>query len=257
MPLLLRQWEEYKSIHRGASPGRMRNIVLHQVVGGNIAVFVFLLTFAAVALLAPRGEAHKEFKHTVIPLTKYVPESQEVLVDTLYALVHAYLIVAWMQTVLTVISICLLFAREQKEITRSFADAAKVQSAPVRPRNMRRFYSQEALLNPIERWYNLRVEYFRQRHFSLSLLVAQFDDHIMWYLTLLYAFACPQIVLILFGVGGFSNLYQQSMVLVLQAFTEVIYFLCLIVWISYAGTCLATSVSVKSHVCCENLKMSR
>ncbi len=245
VPLFLRQWENYKIKHGGLALTEMRRSLCRRVVVANI---FFALCYSLLVLVhIIHGPSRPKYLKSLIPLLQYTPESSHRTVIVLRTIIYFYVVTGLMQTVIIVTGLCSLLSEEFKKLSQEFEHTVNSRSRmhhQVLPK-LKRSSSQNEVDKPKKTVLkSYEVEQNRLRHLDLAFLVARLDEIMHAYLLFLYLFAVPLIVMLLFGAGGYMNqLVFQDFSTYFNGVFGLLLFSAIIVWIGYAGTSLANSVS--------------
>ena len=260
IPIFINQWQRYKDRYGGVSWKVLGRYTHNTVVAVNVlllvtfaAIFILLITFMPDFFLTVLNAEGKANIKNISDITLKI-----------MALIHTYVILAWMQTGLFTSVLCYLLRREFKKITGKF-------KCIVQDYNMRTYHLTKPLQNGSHRESNglnqqlcsnthqrrppptdpncneenLGVETYRKRHLELSNLCTRLDDILSTYLLFLYLLDIP---IICFNIFGFfdQNGYTHDPMNALTGISGLVMFLSILLAVTMCGASLASSVSLLS-----------
>ncbi len=241
IPFFFKQWENYKLCHGGLSLSSLTRHVFNRVATVNTILLCFYSLYSVFLLLSGR-EMHMEM---LMPVARYINGPPPTWLKVLYATVHLYIVMAWLQSIIFTECMCYLLKREFKQLSAQFFKAVHADQQSVRNKSLR---NRKVLENIPEgmpsRHITYEAEQYRKRHVDLCKLVARLDKIMSSYLLFLYLYAVPIIVFLLYSLWDYGTDAQYDVPSVVINVVSLVFFIALLVSVTRAGASLAASVSM-------------
>ncbi len=239
IPSFVRQWENYKLQYGGLTLSYMQKHVFRRVAIVNFIAILFMLISTIVwSIVQP-----KLLTKWLFPLLTDTGKSKlHTGLFILYLLIFVYCFLAWFQCALNTLCYCSLLKREFKQLTQQFCASiaeAKAQASAAPPQTESSALSENLARICGDRF---QCEHYRIRYISLCLLVRKLDSVLNGYLSILYAFSTPMVILLLYGVWD-TTLFSADKLSVLVGVGTIVYLVFLLVFITRSSSSLADAVS--------------
>ena len=250
IPYFLKQWENYKLSHGGLSLSSMTKHVNNQVLIMNVILVCFYILLSLFMLLSNQ-HIHVEI---IVPIHKFLEDPEAMWLRILYSLLHLYLVMGWLQSIIFTACMCYLLNREFKQLSMQFLKAVqsdhRTNQAIERLRSFRLKHPDipegtvAPLITTARHGSTFETEQYRKRHLALCKLVTRLDQIMSSYLLFLYLFAVPIVVFLLYGLWDFSSDdYNNNLTTLFVTIIRLVFFVTLVGCVTRAGASLAAAVS--------------
>ena len=237
IPALFKLWENYKLKHGGITLSFMKRQVFLRVAVVNIGLTLLFIGFLILLIVDPQKQFLDMFQ-----IIRYFPKNMQFVAMFLLFLIHDYLTLAWLQSIIFTTCLNLLLREEFRQFTREFSEMIKNEKASTDTNiNLKPFH--EKADGKMDTRSNL-VEPYRQRHYDLCRLVSRFDDAASTYLLVLYLFSIPMIVFGIYALTGFEKGYAYDTPTAFFFYiTSLAFFTIILLTITISSARLAAAVS--------------
>ena len=241
IPALFKLWENYKLKHGGITLSFMKRQVFLRVAVVNICLIIIFLGCVILFVVDPQEQFVQMFQ-----IIMYFPKNMQFALMVIAILIHNYLSLAWLQSIIFTTCLNLLLREEFRQFTEEFSEMIKHEkSSSDNHVNLKPFHEKT------DGKSNTRanqIEPYRQRHYDLCRLVRRFDDAASVYLLVLYLFSIPMIVLGIYAMIGLEKGYAyESATSFFFYLTSLAFFIIILLTITISSARLAAAVSNKFY----------
>ncbi len=230
-PVVFKLWEDYKLKYGGISLAAMRRHILVRVIlTDTFFIFIQIIFFTLVLILRP-----KRILAVLLPLYERFAFMNEQAVITAFFILHAYLVLAWLQTSLFSMCVNHWLKEEFHQLTHDFSIEMEHKINHSQIENNENTAIDEKVNN---------IEQHRQRHMELCRIVSRYDSGISMYLLFLYMFSIPIVVLLMYVLWGLEvGTTHESYVSYYMSIGFLVFFLVILVATTVSASAIATAVS--------------
>ena len=186
-------------------------------------------------------EVHLEM---LILISKYIRNPSPTWLKIICTTVHLYIVMAWLQSIIFMESMCYLLKHEFKQLSVQFFKAVHTDQLSIQfARN--KSLQQMSIPEGMSRRHNtFKVEQYRKRHMELYKLVVRLDKIMSSYLLFLYLYSVPIVVFLLYTLWDYRTDHDKDVTLVLINVISLVFFVALLVSVTRAGASLGIAVSM-------------
>ncbi len=238
IPALFKLWENYKLKYGGITLSFMKRQVFFRVTLVNIGLLILFSSVSILYVIKPPLSIAPTLYYTL----KDAPLDFKRCVLIVILVIHIYLSLAWLQTVIFMTCTNFLMREEFNEITREMSGAICAEKS---------YTHQSAITKPFHEQSNGEchvkhnlVEDYRQRHYDMCRLVGRYDDAVSAYLFFLYLFSVPIIVIGVYSFLGLEKGYvYESGLMFFFYVTTLAFFVIILFTVTISASRLAAAVS--------------